>query len=60
MSRMQEILRFDDAMREFLDVVDPEWEEEHRFEPCQYCDGHDACYDFGCAIEQGIIDTQWY
>lgn len=29
---------------------------DKEFEPCCKCDGHDACYDFGCAIEHGIIE----
>lgn len=32
--------------------IDPD---EDEFVPCNSCDGHDACADFGCAIEQGII-----
>lgn len=24
------------------------------FIPCSKCDGHDACEDFGCAIELGL------
>lgn len=26
-------------------------EEENEFIPCDKCDGHPACEDFGCAIE---------
>lgn len=29
------------------------------FIPCSNCDGHDACWDFGCAFEQGIIKPEW-
>jgi hypothetical protein len=28
--------------------------EEDYFTPCDKCDGHDACEDFGCAIEAGL------
>lgn len=28
--------------------------EESEFVPCDKCDGHDACEDFGCAIELGL------
>lgn len=28
--------------------------EDDDFIPCSECDGHDACWDFGCAIEQGL------
>lgn len=24
------------------------------FQPCDGCDGHDACSDFGCAIKSGL------
>lgn len=33
---------------------DEEYEEEDDFTPCNRCDGHDACRDFGCAIDLGI------
>lgn len=29
-------------------------EDEDDFKPCDKCDGHDACRDFGCAIEAGL------
>jgi hypothetical protein len=29
-------------------------EDEDEFEPCSDCDGHDACRDFGCAIDAGL------
>jgi hypothetical protein len=29
-------------------------DDEDNFQACAGCDGHDACRDFGCAIEQGI------
>lgn len=28
--------------------------EESEFIPCDHCDGHDACHDFGCAILLGL------
>lgn len=28
--------------------------EEDEFIPCDKCDGHDACEDFGCAFELGL------
>jgi hypothetical protein len=31
-----------------------EYLEEEEFVPCQGCDGHDACEDFGCAFELGL------
>jgi len=31
------------------DVID-----EDDFQPCSECDGHDACRDFGCAIQLGL------
>jgi hypothetical protein len=33
---------------------DEEEEDEEDFEPCDECDGHDACEDFGCAIKAGL------
>ena len=38
--------------------VDPDYidEDDDHFEPCSNCDGHDACQDFGCAINAGIIN----
>lgn len=34
---------------------------EYEFERCSRCDGHDACEDFGCAIEMGIeIENERY
>jgi hypothetical protein len=35
--------------REAMDLDD-----ENNFEPCSDCDQPDACFDFGCAIENGI------
>lgn len=29
-------------------------EEESEFIPCERCDGHPACEDFGCAIKHGL------
>ncbi len=29
--------------------------DEDDFEPCSECDGRDACADFGCAVEHGIV-----
>jgi hypothetical protein len=29
-------------------------EDEIEFNPCDDCDNHDACDDFGCAIKQGL------
>lgn len=29
-------------------------DDEDDFTPCCECDGHDACRDFGCAIEAGL------
>lgn len=40
-------------------ALDDDYEERQRFEPCQHCDGHDACYDYGCAVEHGIIEPDW-
>lgn len=31
-----------------------DFEEEEDFKPCDKCDGHDACLDFGCAFELGL------
>ena len=31
-----------------------EFEDEIEFIPCDQCDGHDACADFGCAIAAGL------
>lgn len=28
--------------------------DEPEFQPCERCDGHAACEDFGCAIELGL------
>lgn len=28
--------------------------DEPEFNRCDKCDGHDACEDFGCAIEAGL------
>lgn len=28
--------------------------DEDEFTPCDLCDGHDACADFGCAFELGL------
>lgn len=28
--------------------------DEDDFQPCDKCDGHDACADFGCAFELGL------
>ncbi|GEM_PF-2601408 len=25
-----------------------------QFQPCERCDGHDACWDYGCAYEHGL------
>lgn len=32
---------------------DPE-DDDDEFQPCNDCDGHDACADFGCAIKSGL------
>jgi hypothetical protein len=29
-------------------------DDEDDFQPCDECDGHDACEDFGCAIKAGL------
>lgn len=29
-------------------------EDENEFHPCELCDGHPACEDFGCAFELGL------
>lgn len=29
-------------------------DDENEFQPCDKCDGHDACGDFGCAIKSGL------
>lgn len=34
-------------------LPDDDWEEEE-FIPCEHCDGHPACEDFGCAIALGL------
>jgi len=35
--------------------VEPDFDsEEIEFTRCSGCDGHDACEDFGCAIEAGL------
>jgi len=37
--------------------IDPEddfWQDEEEFVPCDKCDGHPACEDFGCAILAGL------
>lgn len=41
-------------------IMESEWNkvQEDKFIPCCDCDGHDACWDFGCAIQQGIIDPK--
>lgn len=31
-------------------------EPDDEFERCRYCDGHDACADFGCAFDMGLGD----
>lgn len=36
---------------EFEDLEDDDSDE---FIPCDKCDGHDACADFGCAFELGL------
>ncbi len=33
---------------------DEEVGDEIEFQFCDKCDGHDACADFGCAIEAGL------
>lgn len=33
---------------------DVESDDEHEFQQCAKCDGHDACADFGCAYEAGL------
>jgi hypothetical protein len=30
------------------------WEDEDNFQCCANCDLPDACFDFGCAVEQGL------
>lgn len=40
-----------------LSSTEPEESEEAEdvdFTPCSKCDGHQACEDFGCAIEHGL------
>jgi len=34
-----------------VELEDP----DEQFESCQYCDQPDACCDFGCALNQGIV-----
>jgi hypothetical protein len=33
---------------------DEDYDDEDNWEPCSRCDGHDACWDFGCAFEHGL------
>lgn len=33
--------------------ADFDWDADD-FQPCSECDGHDACRDFGCAVELGL------
>lgn len=36
-------------------LPEPEFEDdEPEFNPCEECDGHPACEDFGCAIKLGL------
>lgn len=39
--------------RDPFDEIDDDFEEVE-FTPCSKCDGHQACEDFGCAIELGL------
>jgi hypothetical protein len=34
--------------------ISSETDVEDDFEPCSECDGHDACFDFGCAYKLGL------
>ena len=34
-------------------------DDEIEFIPCSRCDGHDACEDFGCAFELGLVPDDW-
>lgn len=36
------------------DCRDYEYDDEFEFHPCSRCDGHQACEDFGCAIDLGL------
>ena len=31
-------------------------DDDDDFKPCSACDGHDACADFGCAVDLGLED----
>lgn len=35
-------------------MTEEDYEDEEEFNPCEHCDGHPACEDFGCAIELGL------
>lgn len=35
--------------------IDDDFDDDYEdFKACAKCDGHDACADFGCAIEMGL------
>ena len=36
------------------DKPDDDFDDEVEFIPCDKCDLHDACEDFGCAFELGL------
>jgi hypothetical protein len=36
------------------DCNEDDYCDEDEFIPCSGCDGHPACEDFGCAIENGL------
>lgn len=36
------------------DMNDEDYNDEIEFIPCEKCDGHPACEDFGCAYELGL------
>jgi hypothetical protein len=36
------------------DFPEDDLQEEQEFVPCEECDGHPACEDFGCAIALGL------
>lgn len=38
----------------FMYSIEDEDYNEKEFMPCDKCDGHDACEDFGCAYELGL------
>lgn len=33
---------------------DDDYDDDDKFDPCDDCDLPDACFDFGCAIKNGV------